>query len=118
MNYSYYLVLISEYINAGRSQERFCAEIGFPEDAPSVENFIAATKIIAAAADNNIKELVELSGLNLTNFSRKFQIPYRTLQNWVSGERKPPEYLPALIGYALVSELSHEAQKSKKTPAE
>lgn len=105
MNYSYYLTLIGEYINAGRSSERFCAEIGYPEDAPSEENFITATKIIAAAADNNIKELVELSGLNLTNFAKKFQIPYRSAQNWVSVERKPPEYLSTLIGYVLVTEV-------------
>lgn len=111
MNYNYYLMLIGEYINTGRSSERFCAEIGYPEDAPSEENFIKVTKIISAAADNSIKELVELSGLKLTDFSRKFQIPYRTLQNWVSetqNSRRPPEYLSLLIGYILTNEVWQE----------
>ena len=109
MKYNYYLELIGEYINTGRSQERFCAEIGYPEDAPSEENFMKAMSIIAAAADGDIKSIVELSGMKLTAFSKKFRIPYSTLQKWMlnSSEngRKPPEYLPILIGYALVSEV-------------
>lgn len=108
MNYNYYLTLIGEYINAERSQERFSAEIGFPETAPDEKNFVKAISIIAAAADNNMKLLVELSGLSLSNFSKKFMIPYRSLQNWVSdskNSRKPPDYLTILIGYILTSEV-------------
>lgn len=108
MDYNYYITLIGEYINAGRSQERFSAEIGFPETAPDEENFVKAISIIAAAADNNMKLLAELSGLSLSNFARKFLIPYRSLQNWVSSSRKPPDYLTILIGYILTAEVWDE----------
>lgn len=105
MNYNYYITLISEYINAERSEERFCANIGFPPDAPSEDNFIKAVSIIVAAADSDIKRLVELSELKMAVFARKFMLPYRSLQNWCDGSRKPPEYLPIMIGYILVSEV-------------
>lgn len=108
MTYEYYITLIGEYINAERSFERFCAEIGYPENAPSEENFIKAISIIAASADGNMKKLIELSALKMSAFSRKFMIPYRSLQNWCDNSqnsRKPPEYLPILIGYILVSEV-------------
>lgn len=105
MTYDYYITLIGEYINAGRSKERFCADIGYPENAPSKEKFIKAISIIATAADSDIKQLVELSELKMAAFARKFMLPYRSLQNWCDGSRKPPEYLPILIGYILVSEV-------------
>lgn len=38
---------------------------------------------------------------SLAGFSRVFGIPYRTAQNWYSGERKPPEYLLKLLVYVL-----------------
>lgn len=112
MDYNYYLTLIGEYINTGRSQERFCAEIGYPEDAPSEKNFMKAMSIIAAAADGDMKRLVELTGMKLTSFTRNFNIPYRTAQKWLIDTKDghtPPPYLPLLIGYALVSEVWQDA---------
>ena len=47
------------------------------------------------------KELREASGLNLTRFSRVFDIPYRTAQHWDAGDRECPKYLLALIRYKL-----------------
>lgn len=105
MTYNYYLSLIGEYINAGRSQERFCADIGYPDNAPSEEQFLKSISVIAAAADQDIKALISLSNLSMAAFARKFQIPARTVQDWNYGSRKPPEYLPILIGFILVSEL-------------
>lgn len=105
MTYSYYLTLIGEYINAGRSVERLSAEIGYPDNAPSEDNYLKAIAVIAAAADKDIKSLIKLSTLSMSAFARKFQIPARTVQDWNYGSRKPPEYLPMLIGYVIVSEL-------------
>ena len=39
------------------------------------------------------KEILKMYNLSQTNFAKKFNIPLRTVQNWVSGSRKPPEYL-------------------------
>ena len=50
------------------------------------------------------KELREKSGMNKTQFSKYFEIPYRTVQNWELGLRECPEYLIKLITYKLEKE--------------
>ena len=52
----------------------------------------------------NIKELIAASGMSLTQFSKYFNIPYRSLQNWDREERKAPEYVVELIEYKLRKE--------------
>lgn len=52
----------------------------------------------------NFKELRKQSGMNLTQFSKYFNIPYRTIQNWERGERQCPEYLLDLMEYKLKHE--------------
>ena len=52
----------------------------------------------------NIKELREIYGMNLTQFSSYFKIPYRILQHWEYGTRKCPEYLIELMEYKLKNE--------------
>lgn len=47
------------------------------------------------------KELRLEYGMNLTQISEFFEIPYRTLQHWEHGTRKCPEYLLKLIEYRL-----------------
>ena len=49
----------------------------------------------------NFKELRQMSGMNLTQFSKYFGIPYRTIQNWERGERQCPQYLLDLMEYKL-----------------
>lgn len=50
------------------------------------------------------KELRQASGMNLTQFSEYFGIPYRTIQNWERGERQCPSYLIELMAYKLKNE--------------
>lgn len=60
------------------------------------------------------KELREKSGMNKTDFSKYFGIPYRTVQNWELGLRECPEYLLDLMQYKLEKEgffLKNEADK-------
>lgn len=110
MNYDYYKALIGEYIDLGRSEEQLLGQIGFPPEIEwDGEGLTKAVSIIAAAADNDTQRLVELSGLSMANFARKFGLPYRSVQNWCAAsdtyKRKPPEYLPILIGYVLITEI-------------
>ena len=106
MNYEYYKALINDYIDLGRSEERLLGEIGFPSEIRwDGDGLTKAINIIGAAADGNTKCLVELSGLSMVNFARKFGLPYRSVQNWCSEERTPPDYLPILIGYVLIGEI-------------
>lgn len=45
----------------------------------------------------SIKEIREKSGLSRSAFSRTYNIPIRSLENWESGVRSCPDYLPDLL---------------------
>lgn len=49
-------------------------------------------------------EILEKSGLNQSDFSRKFNIPLRTIQNWNREERIPPDYVLELLNFAIEAE--------------
>lgn len=51
-----------------------------------------------------ISELRDRSGMNITEFSKYFEIPYRTVQSWLLGDRQCPEYLLKLMHYKLVAD--------------
>lgn len=55
------------------------------------------------------KDLRQRSGMNLTQFSEYFHIPYRTIQHWEAGTRKCPEYLLELMQYKLNNEKGGQA---------
>ncbi len=38
---------------------------------------------------DRLKQAIERSGLTIKDFAAKCGIPYRTLQNYISGEREP-----------------------------
>lgn len=108
MDFKTYLAYIGEYKNLG-SAEELLGQIGFPPDMTlTADSLVTATKIIAAVGDNNIAALIELSNLNMAAFSRKYLIPYRTVQDWVSGVRTTTEYVTMLIGWELITELETE----------
>ena len=54
----------------------------------------------------DIKEIRELTGLNQTDFAKKYNIPLRTYQNWEYGTRKPPEYVLTLLRMVVEMEYS------------
>lgn len=62
----------------------------------------ATAEIIQAVANGDIKGIV---GSNITKAAAKYGIPYRTLQNWVLGQRSAPDYVIKLLGYAALSEI-------------
>lgn len=48
-----------------------------------------------------IKEVRALTGLSQAKFGAKYGIPKRTIEDWESGRRKPPEYLLKLLERAV-----------------
>lgn len=50
---------------------------------------------------NNISDVIESSGMSLADISKKYRIPYHTLQNWKYGKREPPEYISLLLSEAI-----------------
>ena len=49
----------------------------------------------------SIKELRESTGMSRKDFSEHTGNPVRTLEDWETGRRTPPEYIPRLIAYQL-----------------
>ena len=43
------------------------------------------------------EELIQKHNLKIIDISKRFEIPYRTVQNWKRGEREAPEYVIKLI---------------------
>lgn len=44
-----------------------------------------------------VKELRTLTGLSQKDFSDKYEIPKRTIEDWEGGKRNPPEYVISLL---------------------
>lgn len=47
--------------------------------------------------ENRIKQARIEAGLSIKELAELLGAPYRTVQNWNLGERKPPEWLERLI---------------------
>lgn len=43
--------------------------------------------------EQELKELMNKYSMNIKGISDYFDIPYKTVQKWCSGERKCPEYV-------------------------
>ena len=44
-----------------------------------------------------IKEIRQMCKMSQKEFSEYFGIPFRTVQEWEQGRRKPPDYIPKLL---------------------
>ena len=113
MTYKKYLTLVNECKNY-ETAEAILAEYGFPADCEfSADGLIKAFDIIFAASRGDIAEIIKLSGGNVSAFSRKHNIPLRTINGWASGERKAPEYVIQMLGFAMISECEREEENNK-----
>ena len=61
-----------------------------------------------------IKQLIELSGLSMAKFARFYGIPYRTVQNWEDGKRKPPEYVLTLLERVVKEDFEATTKKEEQ----
>lgn len=53
----------------------------------------------------SIRELRAQLGITQGEFAARYNIPYRTVQNWESGVRKPPVYIMELLENRIISDL-------------
>ena len=100
MTYEYYLNLVkvaAEFYD----EDKFLVEVGCPpEISLETEEFIKAIHIIYVVANGSFTELVE--GFKSLQVSKKYGIPYRTVQDWYAGKRTMPGYVKQLIGYTMI----------------
>lgn len=43
------------------------------------------------------EKIRNILGISRAEFSRRYNIPLRTLENWESGDREPPKYVLELL---------------------
>ena len=53
----------------------------------------------------NIRELRTRLGDTQSEFAARYNIPFRTVQNWETGMRKPPEYIVSLLEQRIKDDL-------------
>lgn len=68
---------------------------------------ILSDNLIATAEDNLVRLIMAHYGLRLCDLCRISGIPYRTLQDWLGGHRKPPIYVLRLLCFYLDHASSH-----------
>lgn len=56
-----------------------------------------------------VKKIRELTGLNQSEFSRKYNIPLRTIQDWEAERRTPPEYVLKLLERVVNEDVNKSA---------
>ncbi len=60
-----------------------------------------------------IRNLRLETGLSKKDFAEHLGIPLRTIEDWESGRRTPPEYIPRLISYQLKYEALLDESKEE-----
>ena len=51
-----------------------------------------------------LKEMRQKLGLSQAKFAERYSIPKRTIENWESGLRKPPQYVLLLLEKVIAYE--------------
>lgn len=52
----------------------------------------------------SIDGIMQINNATMRDLSRKYNIPYRTIQDWKAGVRNPPEWALPMIAYAVLSD--------------
>lgn len=56
----------------------------------------------------SISDLRSLIGLSRSEFSRRYGIPIRTMEDWEAGRRTPPEYVVSLLERVVKEDIKKE----------
>lgn len=59
-----------------------------------------------------IHEMRTALGDTQSEFAARYNIPFRTIQNWEAGVRKPPEYVAALLESRIQSDLTNRKTRT------
>lgn len=103
--YQYHLALteIENYTDRDAFVSDLALSSAFPEDADLTET-VSELSMIWEAYHMTIRDLRTASGLSRSEFSRRFYIPIRTIENWEctgANARECPAYVRLLIAEAL-----------------
>lgn len=89
---------------ASTNKELFAAEWStssvFPEDADLLD-IAAYVDRLWNVAHMSIQDIRSAAGLTQAKMATRFCIPRRTIEDWCTGTRVPPDYLRLLMAEAL-----------------
>lgn len=61
----------------------------------------------------NVKDIRSRTGLSQQKFSEKYEIPKRTIEEWESGRRTPPDYVLKMLA-RIVDEDIEQQKKAEE----
>lgn len=103
MTYNYYLNLLRGAAEI-ENEEQFIRQMGYPEEIQlKADNFIKAMHIVYLTANGAFVEL--LKEYKIIQISKEYEVPYKTVQHWIGGERTAPPYVEKLIAFAIICDL-------------
>ena len=80
---------------------------GYLQEAePYMYKFYGFTKEDPSSV--SISELRSLAGISRPEFSRRYGVPIRTLEDWEAGRRTPPEYVISLLERVVKEDIKKE----------
>ena len=103
MEFELFKTLYTEALEYSDDKEMYIAERGWQEwmqNYPPAETL----EVVWSLAKGTIKENREKYNFSRAAFSRRNDIPIRTLENWDSGVNSPQDYVKMLLDYTLIDE--------------
>ena len=82
----------------------YIAERAWQDWMDDYENVGDVLKAIYQLAHSTLKETREKLKISRAEFSRKYNIPVRTLENWDAAKSEAPSYVKVLIDYTIFSD--------------
>ena len=83
-----------------RSEAKNYTDSDSPE-SPIPQDRLTAIGQIWDAVHRTAKDIVRDSGHTMASLSKRFGIPYRTMQDWCAGVRVPPDYVLIMMQQCL-----------------
>ena len=109
MNYNTYAQLLKEAKNY-KDLRTWVAAYGYPADCPyAPSELLEMLQIIYEASHEDIKALVSHSR-SMAAFSRRFCVPYSTVDKWCDNLFSPHVAMIYLIGFALINDIPTEQE--------
>lgn len=59
-----------------------------------------------------IREIIQTSGLTQAAFATKYHIPLRSIENWVGGKRRSPEYIEYLLERCVLADYENKEKET------
>lgn len=82
-----------EALEKARQLESVDNAVAVWERSDSVSRLVYGT----ASDSMTVKDIAAAAGMSCRKLAERFGIPYRTMEDWSSGKRVPPDYLLAMM---------------------